>query len=55
MEGRRRKSFGGHWRTVVSTAADTTKPAVEVGAAATFTVDARATVVLQAVPADEAG
>jgi isoamylase len=47
--------FGGHWRTVVSTAADTAKPAVEVSAGATFTVDARATVVLQAVPADEAG
>ena len=47
--------FGAHWRTVVSTSADTTKPAVEIGAASTFTVDARATVVLQAVPADEAG
>jgi isoamylase len=48
------QEFGGHWRTVVSTAADTTKPAVEVGAAGTFTVDARATVVLQAVRPDEA-
>ncbi len=46
--------FAPHWRTVVSTSADTTKPAVEIGAASTFTVDARATVVLQAVPADEA-
>jgi isoamylase len=48
------KDFGDLWRTVVSTAADTAKPEVEVGAAATFTVDARATVVLQAVRPDEA-
>jgi hypothetical protein len=40
---------------VVSTATDTSKPAMEVAAGATFTVDARATVVLQAVPLDEVG
>jgi glycogen operon protein len=41
--------FGTDWRVVVNTAAEETKPAEELPAAATLTVEAHTTVVLQAV------